>query len=127
MVCANCSENLPSTLRPGAGSTIAHLRKILHDEDRRRVQRTRELLQKALIELISERGSEAITIQNIVDRTNVGRTSFYLHYNSTDELFMSCHEAIVGNFHFGPLHPLSREELLSSEAPPGIALCISAS
>lgn len=86
----------------------------------RRVQRTRELLQKALIELIRERGYDAITIQDIVDRANVGRTTFYLHYNSKDELLMNCHEAIVSEFHFGPLHPLSREELLSPEAPPGM-------
>ncbi|HET6821545.1 MAG TPA: TetR/AcrR family transcriptional regulator [Anaerolineales bacterium] len=86
----------------------------------RRVQRTRELLQKALIELISERGYDAISIQDIVDRANVGRTTFYLHYNSKDELFISCHEAIVGKFRIGPLHPLSREELLSLEAPPGM-------
>lgn len=83
----------------------------------RRVQRTRELLQKALIELISERGYDAITIQDIVDRANVGRTTFYLHYNSKDELFISCHEAMVSEFTVGPLHPLSREELLSPEAP----------
>ncbi|HEX6269264.1 MAG TPA: TetR/AcrR family transcriptional regulator [Anaerolineales bacterium] len=87
----------------------------------RRIQRTRELLQNALIELISERGYDAITIQDIVDRANVGRTTFYLHYSSKDELFMSCHEAIVSEFHIGPLHPLSREELLSPEAPPGLA------
>ncbi len=88
----------------------------------RRVQRTRELLQKALIEMIGERGYEAITIQDIVDHANVGRTTFYLHYSSKDELFMSCHEAIVSEFHFGPLflHPLSREELLSPEAPRGM-------
>jgi len=88
----------------------------------RRVQRTRELLQKALIELISERGYDAITIQEIVARANVGRTTFYLHYSSKDDLFMSCHEAIVSEFHFGPLypHPLSREELLSPEAPAGM-------
>lgn len=86
----------------------------------RRVQRTRELLQKALIELISERGYDAITIQDIVARANVGRTTFYLHYSSKDELFMSCHEAIVSEFHSGPLHTLSREELLSPEAPPGM-------
>ena len=86
----------------------------------RRVQRTRELLQKALIELISERGYDAITIQDLVDRANVGRTTFYLHYSSKDELFMSCHEAIVSEFRIGPLHPLSREELLSPEAPPGM-------
>jgi AcrR family transcriptional regulator len=84
----------------------------------RRLQRTRELLQKALIELISERGYDAITIQDIVDRANVGRTTFYLHYSSKEELFMSCHKAIVSEFHL--LHPRSREELLSPEAPPGM-------
>lgn len=83
----------------------------------RRTGRTRELLQKALIELISERGYDTVTIQDIVDRANIGRTTFYLHYSSKDELFMSCHEAIVSEFHIGPLHPLSREELLSSEIP----------
>lgn len=83
----------------------------------RRVQRTRELLQKALIALISERGYDVITIQEIVDRANIGRTTFYLHYNSKDELFMSCHETIVSKFRIGSLHPLSREELLSLEAP----------
>ncbi|HET6596464.1 MAG TPA: TetR/AcrR family transcriptional regulator [Anaerolineales bacterium] len=83
----------------------------------RRIQRTRELLQKALIELIGERGYDGITIQDIVDRANVGRTTFYLHYNSKDELFVSCHEAIVSQFRIGSLHPLSREDLLSLEAP----------
>jgi AcrR family transcriptional regulator len=78
----------------------------------RRIQRTRELLQKSLIELISERGYDLITIQDIADRANIGRTAFYLHYNSKDELFVSCHEAIVREFRISPLHPLSREELL---------------
>lgn len=87
----------------------------------RRVKRTRELLQSALIELINERGYDALTIQEIVDRANIGRTTFYLHYNSKDDLFMSCHEAIVSEFNSGHLfsHPLSREELLSPEVPPG--------
>lgn len=40
----------------------------------RRVQRTRELLQKALTELIGERGYDALTIQDIVDRADAGRT-----------------------------------------------------
>jgi AcrR family transcriptional regulator len=88
----------------------------------RRAQRTRELLQKALIDLVGERGYDVITIQDIVDRANVGRTTFYLHYSSKVELFMSCHEAIVSEFRSGPLrpHPLSREELLSPAAPSGM-------
>jgi AcrR family transcriptional regulator len=84
----------------------------------RRVQRTRELLQKALIDLLHDHDYEAITIQEIVDRANVGRTAFYLHYGNKDELFMSCHEAMVSEFRFAPFHPLSREELLAPNAPP---------
>lgn len=53
-----------------------------------------------------------------MDRANVGRTTFYLHYSSKDELFVSCHEAIVSEFHFG--YSLSREELLLPDAPPGM-------
>jgi AcrR family transcriptional regulator len=88
----------------------------------RRVQRTRELLQRALIDLIGERGYDAITVQDIVDRANLGRTTFYLHYTSKDDLFVACHQAVISQFQFGPLyrHPLSREELLAPEAPPGM-------
>lgn len=89
-------------------------------ETDRRVQRTRERLQKALIELISEREYDAITIQDIADRANVGRTTFYLHYSSKDDLLMSCHEAIVSEFHFRPFYALSREDLLAPEAPAGM-------
>jgi len=84
----------------------------------RRVQRTRGRLQKALIELIDEWGYEAITVQDIVDRANVGRTTFYLHYSNKDELFVSCHEAIISGFQ--SFHSLSREEMLLPEAPPGM-------
>jgi AcrR family transcriptional regulator len=86
----------------------------------RRVQRTRELLQQALITLIRERGYDAVTIQDIVDRANVGRTTFYLHYAGKDELLLGCHEAIVQQFAFGPHARLSRDELLSPDAPPGL-------
>jgi AcrR family transcriptional regulator len=90
----------------------------------RRVQRTHELLQKALIELLGEREYDAITIQDIADRANVGRTTFYLHYRSKDDLFMGCHEAIVSEFQSRPFHyhPLGREELLSPAAPAEMVL-----
>jgi len=88
----------------------------------RRVQRTRELLQQSLIHLVGERGYDAITIQDIVDHANVARTTFYVHYSSKDDLFLSCHGTIVSEFQSGPLypHPLSREELLSPETPQGM-------
>ena len=86
----------------------------------RRTLRTRALLQQALIELLHERRYDAITIQDIVDRANVGRTTFYLHFRSKDELVMHCHEDIVSAFHFGPRYPRSRAALLSPEVPPGV-------
>ena len=85
----------------------------------RRAQRTREDLQKTLIELMGEKAYDAITIQDIADQANIGRTTFYLHFKTKDELFISCHEAMVSKFPIAPLHPLSREELLSPEAPEG--------
>src|SRR5438045_1402853 len=40
-----------------------------------------------------------------MDRANAGRTTFYLSYRGRDDIFMSCHEAIVGELRIGPLHP----------------------
>jgi AcrR family transcriptional regulator len=83
----------------------------------RRIRRTREMLQKALIELLPEHNYNTITIQEIVDRANVVRTTFYVHFRDKDELFLSCHEAMVNEFRIGSLHPLSEEELLTSKVP----------
>lgn len=52
----------------------------------RRVARTRGLLQHALISLIPQKGYEAITIEDICDAANVGRSTFYTHYTSKDDL-----------------------------------------
>ncbi len=51
-----------------------------------RVQRTRELLLDALVQLLMERGYEKLTIQNLLDRARVGRSTFYAHFQSKDEL-----------------------------------------
>ena len=52
----------------------------------RRITRTREVLQHALTSLILKKGYEAITIQDICDAANVGRSTFYAHYTSKDDL-----------------------------------------
>ena len=52
----------------------------------RRVQRTRQLLQDALIALILEKGYDRTTVQNIIDRANVGRSTFYAHYLDKEDL-----------------------------------------
>jgi AcrR family transcriptional regulator len=48
----------------------------------RRVQRTREALMSAFIELVLTRGYEALTAGDISRKANVGRSTFYLHYAS---------------------------------------------
>jgi AcrR family transcriptional regulator len=52
----------------------------------RRIPRTRAMLQHALTSLILRKGYEAITIQDICDEANVGRSTFYAHYRSKDDL-----------------------------------------
>ncbi len=52
----------------------------------RRVRRTRKLLGKALLELVQEKKFEQITIQDITDRADLNRATFYLHYGSKEEL-----------------------------------------
>ncbi len=55
----------------------------------RRINRTRRLMQEALMALIVEKGYEAITVQDILDRADVGRSTFYAHYRDKDELLLS--------------------------------------
>src|SRR5260370_13562381 len=52
----------------------------------RRVARTRAMLQKAHISLILEKGYEAVTVEDICDAANVGRSTFYAHYTGKDDL-----------------------------------------
>src|SRR5437660_10085913 len=55
----------------------------------RRVQRTRQLLQDALISMMIEKGYEATTVQDIIDRANVGRATFYAHFADKETLLAS--------------------------------------
>lgn len=52
----------------------------------RRVRRTRAALRDALLDLMAERGYEAVTVQDIIDRADVGRSTFYNHYADKDDL-----------------------------------------
>lgn len=53
------------------------------------MQRTQKLLHKALMSLILEKKYESITVQEILDRADVGRSTFYLHFQDKDELLVS--------------------------------------
>jgi AcrR family transcriptional regulator len=52
----------------------------------RRVRRTKKSLGDALIALALEKEYEAITIQEITDRADIGYRTFFRHYSDKDEL-----------------------------------------
>lgn len=54
----------------------------------RRIQRTRQALRMALIELIKQKDYDSISIEEITQRANVGRATFYLHYKDKEDLLL---------------------------------------
>ncbi len=55
----------------------------------RRIQKTRKALHEALIFLMGQKKYERILVQDILDRADVGRSTFYMHYRDKDELLMA--------------------------------------
>lgn len=55
----------------------------------RRTARTRKHLSAALIELILEKGYDAVTITDIAERANLRRATFYLHYRDKEDLLLA--------------------------------------
>ena len=64
----------------------------------RRVQRTRKLLRESLMALILEEGYDAISIQDITDKGNLGRATFYLHFKDKDDLLLDVIDQFVETF-----------------------------
>jgi AcrR family transcriptional regulator len=60
----------------------------MSDQDRR-VRRTRRILGDALVALILEKSYERITVQEILDRSDVGRSTFYAHYRDKEALLLA--------------------------------------
>src|SRR3954447_6777522 len=58
----------------------------------RRVRRTRRLLQEALVALVADRGYARVTVQDILDRADVGRSTFYAHYRDKESLLTAAFE-----------------------------------
>lgn len=64
----------------------------------RRVQKTQQSLRNALIALILEKHYDTITVQDIIDRANVGRSTFYLHFRDKEDLFRGDWERLLNHF-----------------------------
>lgn len=60
----------------------------------RRIQRTKEALHQALLELIQHKPYDDIQIQEITEAANTARITFYRHYGTKDDLLIDCLEGV---------------------------------
>ena len=54
----------------------------------RRVRRTRRALREAMLDLMEEKGYDQVTVEELTDRADIGRTTFYLHYSAKQDLLL---------------------------------------
>ena len=62
------------------------------------MRRTKHALGAALVELMVAEEFDAITVQRVIEKAKVGRTTFYAHFKSTDDLLLSDAERFFGLF-----------------------------
>ena len=61
----------------------------------RRTQRTRHSLTHAMVELVTEKRFDDITVQNLIDNADIGRSTFYTHFRDKEDLFQKNWEGFV--------------------------------
>lgn len=64
-------------------------------EEDRRVIKTRQVIEDALFSLMQEKSYYKITIQEIIDRANVSRSTFYSHYETKEDLLLRSIEHLL--------------------------------
>ena len=52
----------------------------------RRVSKTKKAIYQAFLQLLNDKGYDATTVQDIIDLADVGRSTFYCHYESKELL-----------------------------------------
>lgn len=54
-----------------------------------RIRRTQQRLGNAMVQLIREKPIDEITVQEVLDRAAVGRSTFYLHFSDKEDLLLT--------------------------------------
>jgi AcrR family transcriptional regulator len=86
----------------------------------KRKQRTRQYLRDALLELILEQGYDSITVQEITDRANLGRATFYLHFKDKEELLATSLAEIIEELTARMRQIFSIERIINGSEPPSM-------
>jgi len=90
----NTRDNIGVKFRSEQTNKIVPLGGVKMDKPDRRIEKTRTAIYQALSDLLQEKRYANITIQEIIDRANVGRTTFYQHFTDKDALLSNCIETI---------------------------------
>jgi AcrR family transcriptional regulator len=100
--------------------------KPVQDEQKidRRVRKTRRALREAMENLMAEKGYDQVTIEELTERADIGRTTFYLHYSAKQDLlleqFDELLDQLVGQLSEIPLSSWNPQgKVLPAEDHPG--------
>lgn len=63
-----------------------------------RIQKTKEAIRKAFKEMICEMDYEQISVKELTQRAKINRKTFYLHYNTLDDLLLEIQNELAQNF-----------------------------
>jgi len=83
-----------------------------NDNNDRRTLRTREMIHEALLSLMLEKPYNKITVQHIIDRANIGRSTFYSHYETKDELLADSLEFMLEMLNNHLNHDISKGRII---------------
>lgn len=61
----------------------------------RRIKRTKSLLKQGLIELMKEKSVQKITVKELVERVDINRSTFYLHYEDIYDLLEEIEDTLM--------------------------------
>ncbi|MEY8643693.1 TetR/AcrR family transcriptional regulator [Staphylococcus arlettae] len=75
----------------------------------RRIQKTRETIKNAFIELLNEKGFWNISVNEVAERADINRGTFYLHYQDKFDLFEKYVDELLSEL-TSQIKPLNQEK-----------------